>query len=61
MKTDIPLKWYFSDTKADRKKKKDFHSNDSIIALKLHGIFRAPNNHQIRNSNHTLEGWASFC
>lgn len=54
MKTDIPLKWYFSDTKAERKKKKDLHSNDSIIALKLHGIFRAPDNHQIRNSNHTL-------
>lgn len=55
MKTDIPLKWYFSDTKAERKKKKkDLHSNDSIIASKLLGIFRAPDNHQIRNSNHTL-------
>ena len=54
MKKDIPLKWYFRGTKAERKKKKDLHSNDSIFALKLHGIFRAPNNRQIRNSNHTL-------
>lgn len=53
MKTDVPLKWYFSDTKAEGGGE-DLHSNDSIIALKLHGIFRAPNNHQIRNSNHTL-------
>lgn len=53
MKTDIPLKWYFSDTKTE-KGEKYLHNNDSIMALKLHSIFRVPNNHQIRNSNHTL-------
>lgn len=34
MKTDVPLKGYFCDTKAERGGKKDLHSNDSIIALK---------------------------
>lgn len=54
MKKDIPLKWCFRGTKAERRKKKDLHSNDSIFALKLHSIFRVPNNCHIRNSNHTL-------
>lgn len=59
MKKDIPLSGGLGAQRL-KEEKKDLHSNDSIFALKLHSIFRVPNNCHIRNSNHTLKAGLPF-